>query len=445
MQHLKSTLSFFLLLIFGFACSPNKFISNKELRTVEKMIEESPVFNEQFTGFELYDPANKVSLISKDCDKYFTPASNTKILSLYTALKILGDSLPVLNYVETEEALYFWGTGNPLFLHPDFDIGSEALEFLQSQSKSLRFVDQNFQDTRFGDGWMWDDYPYYYQVEKSALPIFGNAVRFTLTSGGDSLEIHPSYFAGVSKEGTKSNWFYISREENLNWFEYHIPKNYEGSPITKEVPFITSGQTIRNLLSDTLERKVLPAPEFSIDINTQSKILSIPLPDTLFRRLMHESDNFIAEQLLLMCSDKVLGYQKTISFIEYAKQMVFTDLPDELLWYDGSGLTRYNMFTPRTIVAILDQMRNEFSEERLLDIFPAGGRSGTIENYYRDTNPYVFAKTGTLRNNHCLSGYIRTDSGHTLIFSFMNNHYKGGSDIVKKEMEKVLRVIKEQF
>ncbi|KAA3637011.1 MAG: D-alanyl-D-alanine carboxypeptidase [Bacteroidetes bacterium] len=445
MQHLKLTVPFLLLLAFGFACTPNKYISKKELRTVEKIIEDSPVFSQQFTGFELYDPVNKISLISKNGHKYFTPASNTKILSLYTALTTLGDSLPLLNYIETEEALYFWGTGNPLFLHPDFDTGSEALEFLKSQNKPLRFVDQNFKDTRFGDGWMWDDYPFYYQVEKSALPIYGNAVRFTLSSDSDQLEILPAYFTGVSKEGINSNWFYINREEYLNWFEYHIPQNYNGEPITKEVPFITSEMTIRNLLSDTLKRKVLPAPEFSLDTFTQWETLFIPMPDTLYRRLMHESDNFIAEQLLLMCSNKVLGYQKTITFIEYAKQFIFTDLPDELLWYDGSGLTRYNMFTPRSLVTILDRMRAEFSEERLLEIFPAGGQSGTIENYYGGTPPFVFAKTGTLRNNHCLSGYIKTDSGQTLIFSFMNNHYKGGSDLVKKEMEKVLRVIKEQF
>ncbi len=445
MQHLKSALPFFLLLTFGFACTPKKFITNKALRTVEKMIEGSPVFNGQFTGFELYDPANEVSLISKNADKYFTPASNTKILSLYTALKILGDSLPLLNYVETEEALYFRGTGNPLFLHPDFDTGSEALDFLRSQTKPLRFVDQNFQDTRFGEGWMWDDYPYYYQVEKSALPIYGNAIRFKLSSGSGHLEIYPAYFTGVSKKGINSNRFYINREEYLNWFEYHIPKNYNGESITREIPFITSNQTIRNLLSDTLKRKVLPAPEISLDTIIGWKTLSIPMPDTLYRRLMHESDNFIAEQLLLMCSNKVLGYQKTISFIEYAQHFIFTDLPDELLWYDGSGLTRYNMFTPRSLVIILDRMRDEFSEERLFDIFPAGGRSGTIEHYYKDTKPYVFAKTGTLRNNHCLSGYIKTDSGQTLIFSFMNNHYKDGSDMVKKEMEKVLRAIKEQF
>ncbi len=444
MQYLKIGLRIFLFMALGAACTTNKYISKKEIRTVEKMMQSSAVFSRQFTGFTLYDPVKKTTLTSINDDKYFTPASNTKILSFYTALKILGDSLPVLNYFETEEDLFFWGTGNPLLLHPDFDTGSEALDFLKAQNKTLRFVNQNFQDNRFGEGWMWDDYPYYYQVEKSALPMYGNAVRFTLDSSS-SLKIRPAYFEAVSKAGVKTNSFYVNRDEYLNWFEYHLPKKHTRATITKEVPFVASGQLLRNLLSDTLNRKVFPAPEFILDTLTQWETLFIPTPDTLYKRLMQQSDNFIAEQLLLMCSDRVLGFQNTLKVINYAKQNVFKDLPDELLWFDGSGLTRYNMFTPRSLVAILDHMWNEFPEERLLEIFPAGGKSGTIERYYGGKEPFIFAKTGTLRNNHCLSGYLRTDSGQILIFSFMNNHFKGDSNEVKKEMEKVLRYIKESF
>lgn len=103
-----------------------------------------PVFARQFTGFVLYDPETKETLINKNGSNYFTPASNTKILSCYTALKILGDSLPVLNYLEKEEAFYFWGTGNPLLLHPDFDGQNEALELLRKAGKPLRLVEQKF-------------------------------------------------------------------------------------------------------------------------------------------------------------------------------------------------------------------------------------------------------------------------------------------------------------
>jgi D-alanyl-D-alanine carboxypeptidase/D-alanyl-D-alanine-endopeptidase (penicillin-binding protein 4) len=81
-------------------------------------------------------------------------------------------------------------------------------------------------------------------------------------------------------------------------------------------------------------------------------------------------------------------------------------------------------------------------------LFPAGGESGTIKNWYAaldGEDPYVYAKTGTLSNNHCLSGFLITKSGRKLLFSFMNNHYVTSSSIVKAEMEKVLRHIRSRY
>ena len=128
--------------------------------------------------------------------------------------------------------------------------------------------------------------------------------------------------------------------------------------------------------------------------------------------------------------------------IEYISEHYLADLPDKPQWADGSGLSRYNMFTPRSIVHLLKKIDEEFeNDEQMFKLFPAGGESGTIRSWYahRDGGePYVYAKTGTLMNNHCLSGFIVTNSGRKLIFSFMNNHYVTTPSEVKKEMEKVL-------
>jgi D-alanyl-D-alanine carboxypeptidase/D-alanyl-D-alanine-endopeptidase (penicillin-binding protein 4) len=135
--------------------------------------------------------------------------------------------------------------------------------------------------------------------------------------------------------------------------------------------------------------------------------------------------------------------------IEYMMEHHFTQMPDEPQWVDGSGLSRYNMFTPRSVVWLLQQIDNEFEDDRkLFAMMPAGGESGTIRRWYAAADgqdPFVFAKTGTLSNNHCLSGYVITDSGRKLIFSFMNNHYVTSSSIVKEEMNKVLQYIRKNL
>ena len=122
-------------------------------------------------------------------------------------------------------------------------------------------------------------------------------------------------------------------------------------------------------------------------------------------------------------------------------------MPDEPIWVDGSGLSRYNLQTPRSILALLRKVDDELSDERIKTIFPAGGVSGTIENWYAnpDGEPYVFAKTGTLSNKHALSGFLFTHSGKKLIFSFMHNNYITSSSVLKVEMEQVLQQLYENY
>ena len=63
---------------------------------------------------------------------------------------------------------------------------------------------------------------------------------------------------------------------------------------------------------------------------------------------------------------------------------------------------------------------------------------------YRDLKN-VYAKTGTLRHNHNLSGYLISDSGEKYIFSFMVNHFTSESDDVKKGISDLLNWIKKKF
>ncbi|MFT6936180.1 MAG: D-alanyl-D-alanine carboxypeptidase/D-alanyl-D-alanine-endopeptidase (penicillin-binding protein 4), partial [Saprospiraceae bacterium] len=94
-------------------------------------------------------------------------------------------------------------------------------------------------------------------------------------------------------------------------------------------------------------------------------------------------------------------------------------------------------------VYILENLYQDIDTTTLFDIFPTGGETGTIKKWYAGNPSYVFAKTGTLSNNHCLSGYVRTNSGKVLIFTFMNNHYVGSSSTYKKEMQRVLEWIRD--
>ncbi len=412
-----------------------------------QLIHGSEVFSDIFTGFALYGPEEKNMIFEKDADKYYTPASNTKILTFYTVLKVLGDSMPALRYVEMGDSLIFWGTGNPMFLHPALPQDTTVLAFLRDTSRQLFFSTHNFKDKRFGPGWAWDDYNYNYQAEKSSFPIYGNMAYFVRDELSEGFTAYPEYFQqklafNPSLENPQPK---ILREEHRNIFEYNN-RALTGIPFEQEVPFNTSPSVIAELLSDTLKRPLRLANLEELPAR-DAKTISVAIPDTLYRRLMKDSDNFIAEQLLLACSEKIIGAESTEDAIRYAIDSLYATLPDKLVWRDGSGLSRYNLLTPRSLVGVLELLYRELPRERLFDIFPAGGVSGTIEELYAGANgePYVYAKTGTLSNKHCLSGYLLAQSGKVYIFSFMNNNYLGGPGPVKSEMEKVLRYVRDNY
>ena len=163
---LPSNISFlFLLCIFlATSCRSKKNLVNitqkKTPTSVQEFIEGSEVLKNSFSGFALYDPEKEEMLYQHNADKYFTPASNTKIFTLYTALELLGDSIPALKYIVKNDSLIFWGTADPSFLNPQTPENKTIMTFLKKRTEKLFFASSNFQDKRYGAGWAWDDFGY---------------------------------------------------------------------------------------------------------------------------------------------------------------------------------------------------------------------------------------------------------------------------------------------
>jgi len=437
---------FFASLLLFSACSSIKSITKKERKELQRQIAESPIFTQGFTGFQLYDPVSKTVLHEQFADKYFTPASNTKIFTFYTAAKILGDSIPALKYITQGDSLIFWGTGDPSLLHPHLPDNQTVTNFLNNQTEQLFYCGDNFMNDRLGAGWMWDDYPYYYQVELAALPIYGNFIRVQGEPKSSNFNITPGYFAnkiqGVSDLGGSSARFY--RQEKSNFVDYN-GQPVGSTKLDRELPFLYHDSLAIQLLQDAINRPIKLISRLGIAPQNSHTIYSVST-DSILQRMMQISDNFLAEQLVLLCANSVFDTLNIRKGIQLAKDSLFSNSPDELLWYDGSGLTRYNQFTPRSIIHVLDKIYHEMPMEYWRTIFPAGGATGTIKNYFGGKKmPYVYAKSGSIRNVRCLSGFVLTNSGKTLLFSFMSNAIPGSSRQWNVEMEKVLSWIYEEL
>jgi serine-type D-Ala-D-Ala carboxypeptidase/endopeptidase (penicillin-binding protein 4) len=434
-----------ILLLMMNSCKGPAYLSHSEERNLNKFITDSEVFNSGFTGFVITEAESGEVVYEKDSDKYFTPASNVKIFTLYTALEILDDSIPLFYYSQSGDTLRIRASGGPSLNSPHLPPEEKALELLSRVGLNhLEISYGNHRDYRFGPGWAWDDYIFNYQAERTPLSLFGNRVRLTFFPGDSIPAVFPDFFEKMVKFKQRDHpvpgRVYVGRSEFDNEF-YYYSDGLHTDTIERYIPFIGDSLTVIKKWEYFTGLEVSwsdPGP----DTGTHWKPIYSVQPDSIYRRMMWESDNYLAEQLLLTCAGVKLDTLKSTLVIDYVLDSLLANMPHEFNWWDGSGLSRYNLTTPANMVFILKKLYDREDREKVLSYFPAGGKSGNLKDSYSGTSePYVYAKTGTLRNHHALSGYLVGASGKTYIFSFMNSQFPGSSALHRMEMERVLRFL----
>ncbi len=433
------------VLVLAFLAFSVQDIDAKGIRPgkILKMIRKSPVLKQHFTGFALYDLTEKKMIAEQNGDKYFTPASNTKLFTFYAGLKLLKDSIAGLQYIERGDSLIFWGTGDPTFLNADYK-QQPVLEKLKASKKKLYWAAGRYTSPFYGIGWTYDDYNEYYQPELSELPVYGNIIKFS--NNGNQVVTYPEFnrnspFQLLNDPKRKMGSFRINRDIMSN--DFYQPAGQVPANFNQVVPFKVNNSTISSILKSNI-------PNFSGTINytmpAQYKTwFSIPA-DTLYRNMLLPSDNFIADQFLLNIAATNGLEMNTSIAIDHIIKSLLQDLPDKPVWVDGSGLSRQDLFTPRSIVRLCEKIYEETGDEkRLFNMLPNGGKTGTLRNLYKSNEPFVFAKTGSLSNNHNQSGFLITKKGKKLIYSFMNNNFVRPTADVRNEMERIITYIHQNY
>ncbi|MFT4155948.1 D-alanyl-D-alanine carboxypeptidase/D-alanyl-D-alanine-endopeptidase [Parafilimonas sp.] len=426
------------LFIFFTACSPSKKVAGNG----QTFLQNAAIKNAH-AGVCIFDASANRYIYNYQGDHYFMPASNTKLFSCYAALKHLDDSIIGLRYYETPDSLFLLPSGDPTLLYRDFTV-NPVLDFLKTNAKPVSVSDAFWKENAWGLGWSWDDYPYYYMAERSPMPIYGNVAHTIFTYDSITQQIHfvqtPDVTGGTSyKLNTELKSPSVIRMINADSFNIEYP--LQNSNWTDEVPFITNGlSTAAKLLGNKswTIHNILPT-----SYSNYKKLHSQPL-DSMLKPMMYRSDNFYAEQTLLMVSNELLGYMNDAAIIDTLLKTDYKDLPQKPDWIDGSGLSHYNLFTPEDFITLLIKMKNEFGLERIHNILPKGN-TGTLEGLYVKIGDRIFGKTGTINGVVALSGYLTCKSGRLLIFSVLVNNHTGRAQAVRKAIEQMLMSVWEKY
>jgi D-alanyl-D-alanine carboxypeptidase/D-alanyl-D-alanine-endopeptidase (penicillin-binding protein 4) len=286
----------------------------------------------------------------------------------------------------------------------------------------------------WGPGWAWEDFDTYFAAEKNALPLWGN--QLWAIPRGQNTEFYPRSMLKQVRITAEKPAFRRARNAN----EFFVPQKLQD---TLSIPLLTQD----DLTAALLEEAASTPTSVRAFPKGPARILDGRDRDQVLKKMMWQSDNFLAEQILLQ-----VNYQRTGNLVDQNGSTAlatafFPFWREKIRWVDGSGLSRYNLMSPLSIVQALEALYDFQPYESLKDFFPAGGQRGTLKNRYKNSEgqPYVYAKTGSMGQVYCLSGYLETDGGQTLIFSAMYNNFTQPTALVIQEIENKLKTLKSEY
>jgi serine-type D-Ala-D-Ala carboxypeptidase/endopeptidase (penicillin-binding protein 4) len=168
---------------------------------------------------------------------------------------------------------------------------------------------------------------------------------------------------------------------------------------------------------DTIVFAVHISPPLSEIVRVTNKVSQNLHAELLLRAVAHEKKEFGVTDAGIWAEQDFL---KTVGVAD--GDVVFTD---------GSGLSRDDLVTPRALVRLLHWDTAQPWGADYIATFPIAGVDGTLETRLKDTVAAgrIEAKTGALDHVRAISGFATTLHGERLIFAiFGNNNPQRGRD-----------------
>ena len=407
-------------LILIFICT-NTYsqISNKK---IDRWVSKNENLKNSVVSIAIKELNKNKKIRGININTFMTPASNLKILSVLGSI-YAGDTIPVIKYNFSNDTLRISPTGYPLLSHPKYQ-NKELEKFVNS----FNHIEYNLSNTdliKYGPAWAWDDLSYYFQAERSSMPIFGNVVQIIKKENGD-LILTPNNFKINLDYNQKEK---INRVLDENIFTVNPSLIKLGDTIYH--PFISSNKVIVDLLRSSLKTSV----SLSNNKLDNYQVLNSDNVDEIYSIILKKSDNLISESLAANISFRIndtISVNKGLDVIENSFEK---STSNQMELFDGSGLSRYNLITPEALVTSLERIYLSIGLERVKRIFP---NNFIIE----DNEDFVWGKSGTLKNNYNYSGYIITNKGKQYVFSIMINHFTEDLDKIKSAIVDFLIFLK---
>jgi D-alanyl-D-alanine carboxypeptidase/D-alanyl-D-alanine-endopeptidase (penicillin-binding protein 4) len=397
-------------------------------------------------------------------DLLFMPASNEKLFTSAAAFSVLGPGYRFNTAVSFDTTvvpvIYIRGGGDPLLSTVELDSLAASVGTMVPHNRTWRLAADVslFDDVPWGEGWMWDDEADPDGMAIAPLSLNGNTVRIRIRGGntpGDTLAVT-----------VEPQTDYVCIENRGSTF---VDTTGEPLRITRRLTELSNTIVITGTLcpddSASARISVREPAWYALRVFSErlaehgvqcSGMVLDTIPPTAhpLRTLYHTLDtvvtymNRVSDNLSAECLLKTMGAVRTgtpgtaSAGILTIKDFLASEGIDtaRISIVDGSGVSRYNLTSVRTIAALLE---STYSDHSLFPVFynslAVPGEHGSLFNRMKGTlaEGHVRAKTGTLRGATALSGYVTTADGNLLAFSIIMQNYLGDARSYRQVQDRI--------
>lgn len=459
---MKKLILIFIILLIMVGCSQHKmppanYYIHRGWRYQIKSLVESYPQNKAHWGI-LVQELDGDTLYSYNCDNLFVPASTLKLVTASAAWKMLGKEYRIPTFIGYDGFrnnhilfgnLIVTGTGDPTldkrhWQDPEAVFSAWADSLKRHGITEIRGDiignDDVFEEQRLGSGWAWDDISFPFSSEFGPLMANNSIAEITILPLEDQQQPlafidnlpfdYLQYEDQVTIIDTIKSRIHARRLPGSNTVRLYGNFNHDTDFVNKTITAQNPTLFYTNLLKASLEKSGITISGDARDIDeldekpeTIHEIFTAYSPQLkyIISQFLKDSNNQAGEALLRHLAWKESG-SGTFKEGRMIIDVILHNIGIGHLDYrfkDSCGLSRYNLISPSALNKVLIYMN---SDPDWINCFSVPGHNGTMEERLTEINADVYAKTGSMSNITCLSGYINKKR-KKVIFTIMTNNY----------------------
>ena len=458
---MKYLLILFVLLV---SCSTHpRLFSNEGSLILKRKINRLIVSSElgATMGISIVSLKTGKPIYELNSEKLLMPASNNKLFTCAAALDFLGkDFFFFTNVLAQNENAILQGGGDPDLTVKDLDSLAYAVSKKVDSIDTL-FLDDTFLDSvYFGNGWMWDEGPWWYAAPISALSVNDNCIDFYVQPGKEGQNAIINYFPNTNYISFQNQSLTV--EKNTNLKKLKIDRDWSDKKnnfsVTGEIFYKKELDTLRRNIHDPtmftgvlfkemlekhgLEINYVMKKKVSRNADTLATHKSLPLIKSA-SNLMNESDNLTAELFIKTIGRNNITQGNWKSGLDSVKSLLASSAlidTSQMRIADGSGVSRYNLTSAKQLTTFLGWVYESQYKNDFISTLPGGGKhNGTLERRLKTEGNYVKAKTGGLSGVSNLSGYVFSPRYGPVAFSLLMSGYRGSSQPYRNLQDAIIK------